>query len=163
MNNTIYQNINNTTTNYKKINSIKKQPNLKILLYILIGILTSLIGLIVVFSINKKDIATRTFMIYMVGSDLESRSSMGTYEIEGIDPSLVDLENVNVVLIAGGSYKWGNDYIDKNETSIYQLTKNGFTKVKQQRIKNMGDSSTLSDFINFVTQHYITDEYELLF
>lgn len=158
-----YQNMTNAIPNYGNVNPNKKQPNLKPLLYILIGILAILIGLIVIFSINKKDLTTRTFMIYMVGSDLESRSSMGTYELDGIDPSLVDLENVNVVLIAGGSSKWGNDYIDVDETSIYQLTNNGFTKVKQQPIKNMGASSTLSKFINFVTKHYITDEYELLF
>jgi len=161
--NNVYQNTMNTTPNYGNVNSTNKKPNLKIILYILIGVLALLIGLIVVFSFNKRDFSTRTFMIYMVGSDLESRGSMGTYELEGIDPKLVDLENVNVVLIAGGTSKWGNDYIEEDETSIYQLTNNGFVKVKQQNIKNMGDSSTLSSFINFVTEHYITDEYELLF
>ena len=99
----------------------------------------------------------------MVGADLESNGSMGTYELNGIDPKLVDLENVNVVMIAGGAKRWNNDYIDVDETSIYQLTKEGFIKVKQQPIKNMGDTSTLSDFINFVTDHYVTDKYELLF
>ena len=161
--NNVYQNTMNTTSNYKNVNVTKKEPNLKIIFYILIGILALLIGLIIIFSFNKMKFSTRTFMIYMVGSDLESRGSMGTYELEGINPKLVDLENVNVVLIAGGTSKWGNDYISEDETSIYQLTKNGFVKVKQQRIKNMGDSATLSSFINFVTKHYITDEYELLF
>ncbi|MGM9881742.1 MAG: clostripain-related cysteine peptidase [Bacilli bacterium] len=161
--NNVYQNTMNNSPNYGNVNSTNKKPNLKIILYILIGVLTLLIGLIVVFSFSKRDFSTRTFMIYMVGSDLESRGSMGTYELEGIDPKSVDLENVNVVLIAGGTSKWGNDYIAEDETSIYQLTNNGFVKVKQQSIKNMGDSSTLSNFINFVTEHYITDEYELLF
>lgn len=155
--------INTTIPNYSSVSTMKKQPDLKKVLYVLIGVLALLVILIAVFLVNKKDISTRTFMIYMVGSDLESKSSMGTYELNGIDPKLVDLENVNVVLIAGGSKKWGNDYIDVDETSIYQLTENGFTKVKQQSIKNMGDTSTLSDFINFVTDHYVTDKYELLF
>lgn len=157
------QNTMNQNINYQNVNQNRKQTNLKPLLYILISILIILIGLIIVFSLNKKDIKTRTFMIYMVGSDLESRGYMGTYELDGIDPKQVDLDNVNVVLIAGGSSKWGNAYIDKDETSIYQLTDNGFTKVKQQPIKNMGSSKTLSDFINYVTSRYITDEYELLF
>lgn len=152
-----------SVVNYNNGYATKKKNNLKILLYILIGILALLICLIVVFSLNKKDFTTRTFMIYMVGSDLESEGSMGTYELAGIDQTLVDLENVNVVLIAGGASKWSNDYIDENETSIFQLTNNGFVKVKQQQRHNMGDSSTLSNFINFVTSHYITDEYELLF
>ena len=127
--------INTPIPNYSSVDSMKKQPDLKEVLDVLIGVLALLVILIAVFLVNKKDISTRTFMIYMVGSDLESKSSMGTYELNGIDPKLVDLENVNVVLIAGGSKKWGNDYIDVDETSIYQLTENGFTKVKQQQIK----------------------------
>lgn len=156
--NDVYSNTANTISNNEN-----KNKSLKIIFYILLGILAILISLIIVFLLTKKDFTTRTFMIYMVGSDLESRNSMGTYELEGINPELVDLENINVVLIAGGTTKWGNDYIDEEETSIYQLTNNGFEKVKQQPVKNMGDSSTLSNFINFVGEHYITDEYELIF
>ena len=149
--------------NYSSTNSLKKKFDLKIILYVLIGILFLLISLIVIFSVKKNDSSTRTFMIYMVGSDLESKGSMGSYELDGIDPTMVDLKNINVVLIAGGASRWKNDYIDKNETSIYQLTNDGFIKVKSQAIKNMGQSSTLSDFINFTSKHYITDKYELLF
>ncbi len=159
----MYNEINTTIPNCSSVDIRKKRVDLKKILYILIGVLSLLVILIVVSLVNKNDISTRTFMIYMVGSDLESNNSMGTYELSGVDPKLVDLKNVNVVLIAGGSKKWNNDYIDVDETSIYQLTENGFTKVKQQSIKNMGESSTLSNFINFVTDNYITDKYELLF
>ena len=162
----IYANQNNNTipTDNKNLNNSKNGSKLNIILYIMISILVLLIVSIGIVVVSKNNSGTtRTFMIYMVGSDLESKGSMGTYELDGIDPALVDLQNVNVVLIAGGSSTWGNDYIDEDETSIYQLTQNGFEKVKQQKIKNMGDYSTLSDFINFVTKNYITDEYELLF
>ena len=161
----IYANQNNNTipTDNKNLNNSKNGSKLNVILYIMLSILVLLIIAIGIVVVSKNNGTTRTFMIYMVGSDLESKSSMGTYELDGIDPTLVDLKNINVVLIAGGSSTWGNDYIDEDETSIYQLTKNGFEKVKQQKIKNMGDYSTLSDFINFVTKNYITDEYELLF
>lgn len=155
--------INTTIPNYSSVDTMKKQPDLKKVLYVLLCVLVLLVILIAIFLVNRKNISTRTFMIYMVGADLESNGSMGTYELNGIDPKLVDLENVNVVMIAGGAKRWNNDYIDVDETSIYQLTKEGFIKVKQQPIKNMGDTSTLSDFINFVTDHYVTDKYELLF
>jgi len=141
----------------------KKNKKLKTILFVMIGVLFLLVSLIGICLFNANNGSTRTFMIYMVGSDLESKSSMGTYELEGIDPQLVDLENVNVVLIAGGTTRWGNNYIDADETSVYQLTNSGFVKVKQQTIKNMGDSYTLSQFINYVTENYKTDEYELLF
>ena len=159
--------MNNQYQNVANVNVMNKQNkttyNFKTILIIMLSVLTLLIGLIVVFALKGNNIKTRTFMIYMVGADLESRGSMGTYELNGIDPSQVDLKNNNVVLIAGGSEKWGNEYIDESETSIYRLTESGFKKVKQQSIKNMGSSETLSNFINYATEHYITDEYELLF
>lgn len=159
--------MNNQYQNVANVNVMNKQnkttDNFKTILIIMLSVLTLLIGLIVVFALKGNNIKTRTFMIYMVGADLESRGSMGTYELNGIDPLQVDLKNNNVVLIAGGSEKWGNEYIDESETSIYRLTESGFKKVKQQSIKNMGSSETLSNFINYATEHYITDEYELLF
>lgn len=159
--------MNNQYQNVANVNVMNKQnkttDNFKTILIIMLAVLTLLIGLIVVFALKGNNVKTRTFMIYMVGADLESRGSMGTYELNGIDPSQVDLKNNNVVLIAGGSEKWGNEYIDESETSIYRLTESGFKKVKQQSIKNMGSSETLSNFINYATEHYITDEYELLF
>lgn len=159
--------MNNQYQNVANVNVMNKQnkttDNFKTILIIMLAVLTLLIGLIVVFALKGNNVKTRTFMIYMVGADLESRGSMGTYELNGIDPSQVDLKNNNVVLIAGGSEKWGNEYIDESETSIYRLTESGFKKVKQQSIKNMGSSKTLSNFINYATEHYITDEYELLF
>ncbi len=48
--------------------------------------------------------------------------------------------NINVVMIAGGTNKWHNSYIDSTETSIYELTETGFEKRKQQKIKNMGSA-----------------------
>lgn len=152
----------NNTFLQKENNQKRNEITLNIIMSSLIIAFVILFGLIII-NVTKEKIRTRTFMIYMVGSDLESKNSMGTYELDGINPLFVDLDNVNVVLIAGGASKWGNDYIDKDETSIYRLTKDGFKKVKQQSIKNMGDTETLSNFINYVTKNYITDEYELLF
>ncbi len=140
----------------------KTTKKLKIAIFSLLVLLVGFIAAIAIVLLSNQS-ATRTFMIYMVGADLESRGSMATYELDGIDPKKVDLENMNVVLLAGGAKEWNNDYIDEEETSIYELTKNGFEKVKTQDIRNMGESETLSDFINYTTDNYKTAEYELLF
>ena len=109
-----------------------------------------------------KDV-TRTVMIYMVGSDLESKAGYGTTELAALKYDKLDSENVNVVLIAGGSNKWHNDYIDVDETSIFELQEDGFKKVKKQSVKNMADEKTFSEFLNYVYDNYQTDRYDLIF
>lgn len=116
-------------------------------------------------NIKNNDVrnVTRTLMIYMAGSDLESGSGLGSYELESIVPENTNLEDLNVILLAGGSKKWHNDFISENETSIFELTSDGFKKIKQNDVKNMGESQTLSEFLNYVYENYKTDEYDLLF
>ena len=147
-------------------NNNQQKSNSKTILYlIIIGLLLVIIGVagILLFSGETKKAQSRTIMIYMVGSNLESRSGIASAELAAIDYQKAKEQNVNVVLIAGGAKKWYNDYIDKSETSIFELGENGFTKVKQQDKKNMGKPETLSDFINYVYDNYKTDKYDLLF
>ncbi|MDO4611961.1 MAG: clostripain-related cysteine peptidase [Candidatus Saccharibacteria bacterium] len=163
------------TQNPAPINSVpqtespkkKQYLGLKITLASLCFTIAGLIAAIAVFAITGQDQnsgpVTRTFMIYMTGSDLESDNGAATHELSGIDPKEVDLENINVIMIAGGSKRWRNNYIDADETSIYQLTSSGFTKVKTQNLMNMGEPETLSSFLKYVTDNYKTKEYELVF
>ena len=149
--------------NYQNINiNKKKKPNKYIFIIGGIVLVTLIISLIFVLNFKNKNIK-RTFMIYMVGADLESDGGMATYELDGINPLEVDLNSINVVLIAGGATDWKNSYINKDETSIYELTPNGFKKKKQQSIKNMGDSALLSEFLNYSYENYKADEYNLIF
>lgn len=106
---------------------------------------------------------SRTIMIYMVGSNLESESGLGTVDLNSINYNNMDNKNINVVLIAGGSERWDNNYIDENETSIYELTASGYKKVKTQDIQNMGDSKVFSNYLNYVYENYKTDKYDLIF
>lgn len=159
--NNIYPNNQQTQLNNFNPNLKSNKINFKWLLIPAGVLLVILISVILLFLGSKE--TTRTFMIYMVGADLESRSGMATYELDGIDSNLVDMENVNVVLIAGGAKYWNNSYIDVDETSIYELTEDGFVKVKQQEIKNMGESDILKNFINYSYKNYKTDKYDLIF
>ena len=154
----IYQQTNNTNKN----SSFK--VNKKIILFGLIGmvVISLITGIIILFGGNNKSIS-RTIMIYMVGADLESKNGLATVDLDSINYNSMDNENINVVLIAGGATKWHNNYINSNETSIYELKENGFQKVKQQSIQNMGAPQTLSNFLNYVYDNYKTDEYDLIF
>ncbi len=127
-----------------------------------LGVILVASGFVIALQFVPSREVSRTVMIYMVGADLESKGSMATYELDGIDPTLVDSENVNVLLMAGGSKQWYNDYIDVTKTSIYQLTNNGFEAVQEQERKNMGQAQTLIDFLNYAYDNSKTDRYDLI-
>jgi len=98
--------------------------------------------------------------------DLSSLKANELYELYNSSKKKVfvqALENNNIIMIAGGSKVWGNNYIDPNETSTYQLKENGFEKVKQDGVKNMGDANTLLDFLNYAYEFYPAKKYELIF
>lgn len=104
---------------------------------------------------------TRTVMIYMVGSNLESDNAIATSDINSIKPSEVDLENVNVLLYTGGTTKWHN-FVSNDENAIYELTDNGFEKVKTYSKQNMGSYNTFETFLNYAYDNYVTEKYDLI-
>ena len=159
--------------NYNYNQSINNNDNNKnsFLIPILIALFISLIIICSFFFIavfkkghkkQEKTDFTRTIMIYMVGSDLETKGGMATNELSFLDYDKLDSENINVVVIAGGAKKWDNDMIDESETSIFELSKEGYYKVKEQEKQNMGNYKTFLDFLNFVYENYKTDKYDLI-
>lgn len=104
----------------------------------------------------------RTVMIYMVGSDLESEGSMATYDLADINPNKIDLENINVLLMVGGSKTWHN-YVDSNEIGLYELRSEGFKKIESYSLTSMGDVKTLSTFLNYTLDNYNSEKYDLMF
>ena len=106
---------------------------------------------------------SRTIMIYMVGADLESRSGLASRDLKDLDYEKIKKNRINVLLMAGGSKRWDNTYIDTNETSIYKLTEEGFSKVDQRNINNMGKSDNLSYFLDYCYKNSKTRKYDLLF
>lgn len=138
---------------------VNNKPKKKLLLPICIIVGLIILGVAIAIILgNSNQKQTRTVMIYMVGSDLESGMGLATADLEAIKYN----PDVKVVLIVGGATKWRNDYIDKSETSIFELKKDGFVKVKQQSVQNMGDYRVLSDFLNYAYSNYKSDKYELI-
>ncbi|MBR6073553.1 MAG: zinc-ribbon domain-containing protein [Bacilli bacterium] len=108
---------------------------------------------------NQAD--TRTVMIYIDGSNLETDAGIVTSELNAIKPETIDLDKVNILLYTGGTSKWHN-FIKNNENAIYKLTKDGFEKVETYQKKNMGDPSTLSEFLNYAYDNYSAGHYNLV-
>ena len=151
--------INTVNSNYTKkkmdwdINKILIAAIVVVTLMITIGV-----GTIVL-----KQNRSRTIMIYMVGANLESDNGLATRDLLDLDYNQTSNHKVKVLLMAGGAKTWQNNYIDAQETSIYELTENGFEKVSQRKRKNMGDADNLLEFLNYSYQYSKTNKYDLIF
>ena len=104
---------------------------------------------------------TRTIMIYVVGSNLETDSGIVTADLASIDPNNIDTSKTNVLLYTGGTEKWHN-YINNNENGIYILKKSGFQKLESEKQYNLGDPSTLTNFLKYGYTKYKADKYDLI-
>jgi len=105
---------------------------------------------------------TRTFMIYMVGSDLESNSKQGTFSISDVVSGNINLSSNNVLLMVGGAKIWHN-FVSNEEIGIYKLTSEGFKKIDSLPVSSMGSDETLEKFLNYSYDNFKSKYYDLIF
>lgn len=143
----------------------KKSPVLPIVLISCFSviILVVLAGLGMVVLTQNTGGSGRVVMIYMVGSNLESKSGLASRDLEDLDYDKLTANNTKVILIAGGTTSWKNNFIDVNETSIYSLEKNGFQKINARPKTNMGSADNLSYFLTYVHNHYKANKYDFIY
>ncbi len=110
---------------------------------------------------NGDDVVT--VMVYMCGTDLESRSGMATNDLaEMAKASLSD--NVNVIVYTGGCKKWNNNIISRNVNQIYQIKSGGLKcLVSDDGDKVMTKPDTLTGFIRYCDQNFPADRNMLIF
>lgn len=109
---------------------------------------------------NGKDEVT--IMVYMCGTDLESRSGMGTSDLqEMLNADLGD--KVNLIVYTGGCKAWKNNVVSSSKNQIYQI-KNGKMKLlKEEAAVSMTDPDTLTNFIKWATKNYPANRNQLIF
>ena len=106
---------------------------------------------------------TVTLMVYLCGTDLESRSGMATNDLkEMASASLSD--KVNVIVYTGGCKSWKVSSISNTNNQIYKVEKGGQLRLLE---KNRGSAAmtvpaTLTDFISYCKQNYPADRNELI-
>ena len=111
---------------------------------------------------NGSSNVSRTVMIYMSPSNLESDGVIGTSDIASINYKDLNYDDLKIVMMLGGTEKWYTEGVSTSETSIFEINNNGLSKVKEQDVKNMGDAENLTSFLNYAYDNYKTDEYILL-
>ncbi|MBQ6469929.1 MAG: peptidase C11 [Lachnospiraceae bacterium] len=105
---------------------------------------------------------TVTIMIYMCGTDLESRSGMGTSDLMEMTKANI-ADNVNVIVFTGGCSKWNNSVISSSVNQIYQVKSGGLARL----VENAGNAamtspSNLSEFIKWCAENFPANRNELI-
>lgn len=99
---------------------------------------------------------------YLCGSDLESEYGAATYDIdEMLEVQLP--ENVKVIIQTGGANEWQNDIVDASKLQRFEYNYDGLYLIEEQDNANMGNSSTLEDFLYFCETEYPADHTAIIF
>ncbi|SHI69198.1 clostripain-related cysteine peptidase [Pseudobutyrivibrio xylanivorans] len=106
---------------------------------------------------------TTTIMVYMCGTDLESRGAMASKDMQEMLNATV-ADNINLIVYTGGCVGWKNNFVSNKTNQIYQI-KNGKVNLIKDNLGDlpMTDPNTLSSFIKWGAQNYKADRYDLIF
>ena len=110
---------------------------------------------------NGKD--TVTVMIYMCGTDLESKYGMGTSDLGEMVKATIS-DKVNVIVETGGCRAWKNNIVSSSVNQIYQVQTGGLRRLESDFGKSyMTDPDNLASFIQYCTKNFPADRNILIF
>ena len=109
---------------------------------------------------QKKDF---TLMVYMIGSNLESKLGSASADIAEMEDSGLSFDEVNLVLYTGGSARWQAG-IPCDRNCVIDMSLEEADRVVAGTAKNadMGAPETLSAFVNYCTERYPAEHYGLI-
>ena len=105
-----------------------------------------------------------TIMIYMIGSDLESRYGSATADLQEIRDSGLSSDETNLLICAGGSRRW-NTNISNRQNSVLDMSRNDDDMVVAvtEDKGDMADAEELREYIDFCVENYPAEHYALIF
>ncbi len=103
-----------------------------------------------------------TIMIYLNGSDLESENGYATDDINEILESGFDEENINVLIMTGGTQSWQNDFIPSDTCVIYKAENSDLTEIADVGKLEICSPEVLSGFLNFGYDYFPAEKYGLI-
>ncbi|MCR4596230.1 MAG: peptidase C11 [Lachnospiraceae bacterium] len=105
---------------------------------------------------------TVTIMVYLCGTDLESRSGMASNDLAEMAKAKLS-DKVNIVVYTGGCKSWKTKGISSKVNQIYQITPGGMKRlVDDDGNKAMTDPATLTGFIKYCSKNFPADRNELI-
>ncbi|MBR2764635.1 MAG: peptidase C11 [Blautia sp.] len=110
---------------------------------------------------NGRDVVT--IMVYMCGTDLESRSGMATRDLSEMAKAKLS-DNINLIIYTGGCSRWQNNIISSRVNEIYQVKDGGLVRLSDNAGSSaMTSPDTLTSFITWGAQNFPADRYDLIF
>ncbi|MCR5684305.1 MAG: peptidase C11 [Lachnospiraceae bacterium] len=106
---------------------------------------------------------TVTMMVYMCGTDLESKYGMATNDLNEMMKATIS-DKINIIVYTGGCSKWKTNGISTNTNQIYKVTSGRMTCLEDNMgNKAMTDPATLTGFIDYCSKNYKADRNILIF
>ncbi len=110
---------------------------------------------------NGKD--TVTIMVYMCGTDLESKNGMATSDLSEMAAATIS-EKVNLIVYTGGCNKWKNNVVSSSKNQIYRVKDGGLVCLERDMgTGSMTNPDTLTEFIKYCTENFPANRNELIF
>jgi tetratricopeptide (TPR) repeat protein len=117
--------------------------------------------------LRKIPLADYTFMVYMIGSDLEAKSYAATQNIRQME-EVGSSSKVNIIIETGGGTNQtkidGSDkrFIDFTKVQRHKILNNDIQTKSDLGKQNMGDPKTLSDFIVWGMSNFPAKKYAII-
>lgn len=106
--------------------------------------------------------AAVTVLMYMVGSDLESKKGLATEDIMEMW-SAKSSNYVNVILQTGGTSKWKNNWMNNKATQRFEIKDHQITHLSTLENALMSQPDTLSNFLRWGVTAYPAQRYIAVF
>ena len=104
-----------------------------------------------------------TIMVYMCGTDLESRAGMATSDINEMLSADVS-KDISLIIYTGGCSGWKNSKISSRANQIWQVKNGKFICLdKNAGTGAMTDPATLTKFIKWTAKNFPANRNELIF
>ena len=109
---------------------------------------------------NGKDKVT--IMVYMCGTDLESKSGMATSDIEEMKKATLS-SNLDLIVFTGGCTGWKTSSISNKANQIHKISGGKLVTLESNYgNKSMTESGTLTEFITYCVNNYPANRYDLI-
>ncbi len=107
-----------------------------------------------------KDVVT--LMVYMCGTDLESKYAMASKDMQEMAAASLS-DKVNIIIYTGGCSQWQTKGISNTVSQIYKIENGGLRQlVADDGKKAMTDPATLTSFIKYCSENYPANRYDLI-
>ena len=151
----------NYKSSYREMNKRRKIP---VWVTVILIVLLLSFGLFI-YNSNKaySNKGKRTIMIYMIGSDLESKYLAASKDIDEMINASIDFDDVNILIYTGGSKKWHKSEIPADKQALFEVNSNGLVKIEEfDATRDMLESENLTFLLEYGYKNYDTEYYDLI-